>query len=179
MFTDSEPAPAPQYLSGERSSGPRIRRFLGPGAIEWRVHEAPLPAFDRRSGNCLIFQTAEIARRVRDYPANWFVLSDLELASLCAGGASTAGGAPLTRVCFFDIQDGASIRELPRDALSPEMVHAGRRYLRYRLSLLAAGREVLEAYVYCDSTPAAPDEHVIFRTLFPDRGGVFELSADE
>jgi hypothetical protein len=31
-----------------------------------------MPQFDRRGGYCLIFQAADIARRVREYPDDWY-----------------------------------------------------------------------------------------------------------
>lgn len=60
----------------------RHRRIVGPDGREWRVREAPMPAFDRRAGTCLIFDTIDAARRVRHYPADWFERSDEELYQL-------------------------------------------------------------------------------------------------
>lgn len=59
-----------------------MRRVLGTDGREWRVREVPHPPYDRRAGSCLIFDTTDAARRVRDYPANWFDLTDDELFAL-------------------------------------------------------------------------------------------------
>lgn len=60
----------------------RSRRVLGNDGREWRVREVSYPLYDRRTSACLIFDTTDAARRVRDYPANWFELADEELFEL-------------------------------------------------------------------------------------------------
>ena len=48
----------------------------------WAVSERPVPYHrDRWS---LVFTSDRMARRVQNYPANWFELSDEALASICA-----------------------------------------------------------------------------------------------
>ena len=49
----------------------------------WIVREEPLPSYDRRSGTCLIFERSDVVRRVRNFPAHWFDLSDAELSMVC------------------------------------------------------------------------------------------------
>ncbi|MEP6732279.1 MAG: hypothetical protein ABJE10_16660 [bacterium] len=48
----------------------------------WTVHEQAFADYDRRSGMSLIFASESAVRRVRDYPANWRLLSDAELLML-------------------------------------------------------------------------------------------------
>jgi hypothetical protein len=57
----------------------RVRRFVGRDGREWRVREIPAPSYDRRSGYCLVFETAGLARRVRNYATTWYNLTDDEL----------------------------------------------------------------------------------------------------
>lgn len=49
---------------------------------EWRIYELAPGVFDRRGSNTLIFETDGVMRRVRNYPADWRLLSDVELVSL-------------------------------------------------------------------------------------------------
>jgi hypothetical protein len=60
----------------------RRRYFRGANGEDWEVFEAPLPAYDRRSGFCLIFESRDIIRRVRNYPSNWYDLSEGALREL-------------------------------------------------------------------------------------------------
>ena len=88
---DSQPFPAPisalPYPVTQRRTPPRPRRqdelrrryFRGANGEEWEVFEAPLPSYDRRSGFCLIFESRDVIRRVRNYPSNWYELSEGEL----------------------------------------------------------------------------------------------------
>ena len=46
------------------------------------MSERPFSEYDRRSGRSLIFSSELAVRRVRDYPGDWFSLSDSELAAL-------------------------------------------------------------------------------------------------
>jgi hypothetical protein len=48
----------------------------------WTVRERAAPTYDRRASPDLIFDSAGAVRRVRDYPADWFDLSDEELYAL-------------------------------------------------------------------------------------------------
>jgi hypothetical protein len=49
----------------------------------WVVREVPAPSFDRRGGTHLLFESLEVIRRVRVFPANWLELDDAALYSLC------------------------------------------------------------------------------------------------
>ena len=60
----------------------RIRRFTDDLGQTWLVSERPFSEYDRRSGSSLIFASELAVRRVRDYPSDWFTLSDHELAAL-------------------------------------------------------------------------------------------------
>ena len=59
-----------------------IRYFTGADGERWSVYEAAQTAYDRRRGPSLVFETGQLARRVRDYPANWRELGDEELREL-------------------------------------------------------------------------------------------------
>lgn len=49
------------------------------------VRETEPPALDRRAGRSLIFESDEIVRRVREYPADWFDLAEEALYRLSLG----------------------------------------------------------------------------------------------
>ena len=89
--TPSNPSEASEVSERQTSSAPtretRARVLWGDGA-QWRVREAEFPVQDRRTGRSLIFETDEIIRRVRDYPASWFNLPDDELYRLSLGKAA-------------------------------------------------------------------------------------------
>ena len=63
----------------------RSRTYADDDAQMWYVSEQPFSEYDRRSGYSLIFTSELAVRRVRDYPANWFDLSERELAALSWG----------------------------------------------------------------------------------------------
>jgi hypothetical protein len=81
----------------------------------------------------------------------------------------------MSRVCLFDRLTGASVEDWPDDALAARVAHAGKIYHRYRLSLLSSARMVDEATVYTTGPLTPADEFVVFRALFPNRGGVFQI----
>ena len=60
----------------------RVRSFTDELGQTWLVSERPFSEYDRRSGSSLIFANELAVRRVRDYPSDWFTLSDRELAAL-------------------------------------------------------------------------------------------------
>ena len=60
----------------------RIRSFTDDLGQDWIVSERPFSEYDRRSGSSLIFSSELAVRRVRDYPSDWFTLSDADLAAL-------------------------------------------------------------------------------------------------
>jgi len=65
-----------------RSPAPgKVRRISADG-LRWFIQEVPAPSFDRRGGKHLVFDAETVMRRVRDFPANWFDLSDDELIAL-------------------------------------------------------------------------------------------------
>jgi hypothetical protein len=57
-------------------------RILSRDGVHWAVREEPWPTVDRRASRCLIFDGVNVVRRVRNYPPNWFTLSDDALYSL-------------------------------------------------------------------------------------------------
>jgi hypothetical protein len=59
-----------------------VRVFVDADGIRWQVSERPFADYDRRRGLSLIFASDAAVRRVREYPANWFALSDEELSAL-------------------------------------------------------------------------------------------------
>ena len=59
-----------------------VRVFVDADGTRWQVSERPFADYDRRRGLSLIFASDSVVRRVREYPANWFLLSDEELSAL-------------------------------------------------------------------------------------------------
>lgn len=57
------------------------RRIFADGEA-WIVREVAAPVFDRRGGTHLIFEGAEVMRRVRNFPTDWFTLADDALYAL-------------------------------------------------------------------------------------------------
>ena len=66
--------------SSDESS--RVRSFTDDLGQDWLVSEQPFSEYDRRRGFSLIFASELAVRRVREYPSDWFTLSDSELAAL-------------------------------------------------------------------------------------------------
>ena len=56
-------------------------RRLRVGDEEWSVYEAT-DLYDRRRGPALVFESAEVMRRVRLFPADWRALDDAALFAL-------------------------------------------------------------------------------------------------
>lgn len=79
------------------------------------------------------------------------------------------------RVCLFDRPTGVSLEEWPDDSLRVHIAYGGKVYHRYRLSLLSSARKVDEAAVYTTGPLTPADEFLVFRALFPNRGGVFQI----
>src|SRR3954469_11190249 len=65
-----------------RQHDPPRRYFRDEDGRNWEVRLEPMPAFDRRAGHCLIFESLDIIRRVRSVPGNWFDLNESELREL-------------------------------------------------------------------------------------------------
>lgn len=61
----------------------RTREVRADGVV-WRVREASR-AVDGRSRTDLLFETEGLARRVREYPEQWYLLPDEALAALSRG----------------------------------------------------------------------------------------------
>jgi hypothetical protein len=59
-----------------------VRVFVDADGTRWQVSERPFADYDRRRGLSLIFASDSAVRRVRQYPANWFLLTDEELSAL-------------------------------------------------------------------------------------------------
>ncbi len=59
-------------------------RVINAGDVEWRVYEQ-VPSYDRRRGPDLVFESDDVIRRVRSYPANWLDLSDAALLAVSWG----------------------------------------------------------------------------------------------
>jgi len=68
-----------------RAADPRSRTFVDLDGQIWHVSEQPFSGYDRRHGYSLIFASDLAVRRVRDYPAAWFDLTEQELAALSWG----------------------------------------------------------------------------------------------
>ena len=60
----------------------RTRTFTDDLGQTWLVREQPFSEYDRRRGCSLIFSSELAVRRVRDYPSDWFTLSESALAAL-------------------------------------------------------------------------------------------------
>ena len=73
-----------EQRTGVSSSGEpaAVRSFTDDLGQDWLVSEQPFSEYDRRRGFSLIFASELAVRRVRDYPSDWFTLSDPELAAL-------------------------------------------------------------------------------------------------
>ena len=63
------------------SAALRTRRIFADDEV-WTVREVPAPSFDRRGGTHLIFEGAEVMRRVRVFPSDWTTLADGDLYAL-------------------------------------------------------------------------------------------------
>jgi hypothetical protein len=50
--------------------------------VEWRVYEMPPGMYDRRGPATLIFESHDVFRRIRTYPADWRTLSDEALYAI-------------------------------------------------------------------------------------------------
>jgi hypothetical protein len=58
-----------------------VREVEGDGEI-WIVREVPAPAFDRRGGTHLVFESAYVMRRLRTFPNDWISMSSDSLYRL-------------------------------------------------------------------------------------------------
>lgn len=60
----------------------RRRYFNDAEGYAWEVREVKNHDYDRRGGYCLIFESVNVVRRVRNYPPDWFELSVADLRDL-------------------------------------------------------------------------------------------------
>jgi hypothetical protein len=65
-----------------RGAAAPVRVFVDGEGTRWQVSERPFADYDRRRGLSLIFASDSAVRRVREYPADWFLLPDADLAAL-------------------------------------------------------------------------------------------------
>lgn len=63
---------------GDRS----CRALRSDDGREWAVYTIPAANYDRRGGLCLLFDSVDVMRRLRDFPDNWYELPDAELYAL-------------------------------------------------------------------------------------------------
>jgi hypothetical protein len=80
---------------------------------------------------------------------------------------------------FIRSANGCLRRDWPDEAMAARADHQGRVYHRYRLSVLSSARKVGEALVYSTVPLTTADEFSVFRALFPNRGGVFQIEKTE
>lgn len=69
-----------ELADAEAAAGTRRRIWVD--GQSWIVREIAAPAFDRRGGTHLLFESLEVIRRVRVFPANWMELDDDALYAL-------------------------------------------------------------------------------------------------
>ncbi|HET9011589.1 MAG TPA: hypothetical protein VFN38_07210 [Gemmatimonadaceae bacterium] len=78
-MTDSAESGQPTHAG---SAAARVRVYVDGDGTRWQVSERPFADYDRRRGLSLIFASDAAVRRVREYPADWYTLSDDELHAL-------------------------------------------------------------------------------------------------
>jgi hypothetical protein len=59
-----------------------IRIFTDAQDRRWTVREMTSNQYDRRGARDLVFMSKDIARRVRTYPRDWYLLDDERLYAL-------------------------------------------------------------------------------------------------
>ena len=74
--------PASSRTSPLSGTGPQVRFFTDADGVGWHVREQPFSEYDRRRGRSLIFASEAAVRRVREYPDDWYTLSDEQLSLL-------------------------------------------------------------------------------------------------
>ena len=60
----------------------RRRTFTDADGTFWDVREVDAPDYDRRGSRCLIFESLNSIRRVRNYPPDWYELSEERLGEI-------------------------------------------------------------------------------------------------
>jgi hypothetical protein len=75
----------PQDTSASVGEGERVRVLTDADGRRWVVRERPAAPYDRRMGVTLVFSGDDVMRRVRNFPADWYTLSDQALYTLSLG----------------------------------------------------------------------------------------------
>lgn len=70
-----------EMIPMQRMHARRVRNLLTPDGAEWTVFEFAVWGL-RGLTVSLVFDGEVMVQRIRDYPVNWYELSDLELAAL-------------------------------------------------------------------------------------------------
>ncbi len=76
------PAPNRAPASPSDAADDRVRVFIDVDGAQWHVSERAYADYDRRRGSSLIFTSDAAVRRVRNYPATWYDLAEVELLAL-------------------------------------------------------------------------------------------------
>jgi hypothetical protein len=71
-----------QVDATSRAAETRSRTYVADDGQIWHVFEQRFSEYDRRRGFSLIFSSDLAVRRVRDYPADWFDLTEQALTAL-------------------------------------------------------------------------------------------------
>jgi len=83
FYPDAPPMLEHSDISPSDHAGHRAgRRELSLDGEMWEVYERAAGADDRDRAPSLVFECRSAIRRVRDYPDNWFTLSDAALRTL-------------------------------------------------------------------------------------------------
>jgi hypothetical protein len=113
---------------------PRTRTFTDDGGHTWLVTEQPFSEYDRRSGSSLIFSSELAVRRVRDYPRDWYTLSETALLALTR---FVDFRIYLARLLEDYLQRGGDLVVGPEPVAAALAASAG-----YDLVVVAGGRDV-------------------------------------
>jgi len=79
---NSDPPPIRAFLRPTTFGDRPYRALLGEDGRVWAVYTIPAANYDRRGGLCLLFDSADVMRRLRNFPDNWYELPDAELYAL-------------------------------------------------------------------------------------------------
>jgi hypothetical protein len=74
-------SPELERLNALRTSRAGARRLVTADGTEWMVYEFPALTSDEHT--TLVFESENVVRRLRMFPAEWRELSDRKLAGLC------------------------------------------------------------------------------------------------
>jgi hypothetical protein len=73
-------------IGGRVSGGESpVRVFTDRENRRWTVREVTSNQYDRRDARDLVFMSKDIARRVRRYPRDWYLLDDEDLYAVSLG----------------------------------------------------------------------------------------------